>query len=205
MSTTRNSRNILKGPALRGLDSESSPTERIAQYEEKMRELQIYLESLESQVSELKRKLSAAPSEVSEAEIRFYEATRELVKVNRRNRKLTETLREAQEQLQTAKEHIDKLAAPPNNFGIFLQSNNDGTIDIDMSGKKWRVNVAPNIDIQHLKKGQELVVNANLNVVSFEAFESQGEIVKVKEVLDGNRVIITHRADEERVVELAEN
>jgi len=205
MSTTRNSRNILKGPALRGLDSESSPTERIAQYEEKMRELQIYLESLESQVSELKRKLSAAPSEVSEAEIRFYEATRELVKVNRRNRKLTETLREAQEQLQTAKEHIDKLAAPPNNFGIFLQSNNDGTIDIDMSGKKWRVNVAPNIDIQHLKKGQELVVNANLNVVSFEAFESQGEIVKVKEVLDGNRVIITHRADEERVVELADS
>jgi proteasome-associated ATPase len=205
MSITRNSRNILKGPALRGLDSESSPTERIAQYEEKMRELQIYLESLESQVSELKRKLSAAPSEVSEAEIRLYEATRDLLKVNRRNRKLTETLREAQEQLQTAKEHIDKLSAPPNNFGIFLKSNDDGTIDIDISGKKWRVNVAPNINIQHLKKGQELVVNANLNVVSFEEFESQGEIVKVKEVLDGNRVIITHRADEERVVELADS
>jgi proteasome-associated ATPase len=187
------------------LDSESSPTERIAQYEEKMRELQIYLESLESQVSELKRKLSAAPSEVSEAEIRLYEATRDLLKVNRRNRKLTETLREAQEQLQTAKEHIDKLSAPPNNFGIFLKSNDDGTIDIDISGKKWRVNVAPNINIQHLKKGQELVVNANLNVVSFEEFESQGEIVKVKEVLDGNRVIITHRADEERVVELADS
>jgi len=191
-------------PTPRGLDSEASPTERIAQYEEKIRELQIYLESLESQVSELKRKLSSAPSEVSEAEIRFYEATRELVKVNRRNRKLTETLREAQEQLQTAKEHIDKLSAPPNNFGAFLKSNDDGTVDIDMSGKKWRVNVAPNIDIQHLKKGQELVVNGNLNIVSVEEFESQGDVVKVKDVLDDHRVIITHRADEERVVELSD-
>jgi len=191
-------------PTPRGLDSEASPTERIAQYEEKIRELQIYLESLESQVSELKRKLSSAPSEVSEAEIRFYEATRELVKVNRRNRKLTETLREAQEQLQTAKEHIDKLSAPPNNFGAFLKSNDDGTVDIDMSGKKWRVNVAPNIDIQHLKKGQELVINGNLNIVSVEEFESQGEVVKVKDVLDDHRVIITQRADEERVVELSD-
>ncbi|MBC8233803.1 proteasome ATPase [bacterium] len=191
-------------PTPRGLDSEASPTERIVQYEEKIRELQIYLESLESQVSELKRKLSAAPSEVSEAEIRFYEATRELVKVNRRNRKLTETLREAQEQLQTAKEHIDKLSAPPNNFGTFLKSNDDGKVDIDISGKKWRVNVAPNIDIQHLKKGQELAVNGNLNIVSVEEFESQGEVVKVKEVLDDHRVIITHRADEERVVELSD-
>ena len=205
MPTTRNSRNTPRRPALRGLDSESSPTERIVQYEEKIRELQIYLDSLESQVSELKRKLSAAPSEVSEAEIRFYEATRELVKVNRRNRKLTETLREAQEQLQTAKEHIDKLSAPPNNFGVFLKSNDDGTIDIDISGKKWRVNAAPDVDIQHLKKGQELVVNGNINVVSIEGFESQGEVVKVKEVLDDHRVIITHRADEERVVELADS
>ncbi|HIE25755.1 TPA: proteasome ATPase [Candidatus Poribacteria bacterium] len=205
MPTTRNSRNASKRPVPRGLDSTSSPTERIAQYEEKIRELQIYSESLESQVSELKRKLSAAPSEISEAEIRFYEATRELVKVNRRNRKLTETLREAQEQLQSAKEHIDKLSAPPNNFGIFLASNEDGTIDIDMSGKKWRVNVAPNIDIQNLKKGQELVVNGNLNVVSVEEFESQGEIVKIKEMLDDHRAIITLRADEERVVELADS
>ncbi len=204
MSTTRNSRNMSRRPTPRGLDSEASPTERIVQYEEKIRELQIYLESLESQVSELKRKLSAAPSEVSEAEIRFYEATRELVKVNRRNRKLTETLREAQEQLQTAKEHIDKLSAPPNNFGTFLKSNDDGKVDIDISGKKWRVNVAPNIDIQHLKKGQELAVNGNLNIVSVEEFESQGEVVKVKEVLDDHRVIITHRADEERVVELSD-
>jgi proteasome-associated ATPase len=207
MSTTRNSRNTSRKSISRSLDldSESNPNERIAQYEEKIRELQIYLDSMESQVSELKRKLSAVPSEVSEAEIKFYEATRELVKVNRRNRKLTETLREAQEQLQVAKEHIDKLSAPPNNFGTFLQSNDDGTIDIDMSGKKWRVNVAPDIDIQNLRKGQELVVNGNLNVVSVEEFESQGEIVKVKEVLDNQRVIITHRADEERVVELADS
>jgi len=198
---------MTRRPALRGLDSdpEANPTERIAQYEEKIRELQIYSESLESQVSELKRKLSSAPSEVSEAEIRFYEATRELVKVNRRNRKLTETLREAQEQLQTAKEHIDKLSAPPNNFCTFLKSNDDGTIDVDISGKKWRVNTAPNIDPQSLRKGQELVVNGNLNVVTAEEFESQGEIVKVKEVLDDNRVIITHRADEERVVELSDS
>ena len=41
MSTTRNSRNMSRRPTPRGLDSEASPTKRIAQYEEKIRELQI--------------------------------------------------------------------------------------------------------------------------------------------------------------------
>ena len=167
--------------------------------------MQIYLDSLESEVSELRRKLSSAPSEPSEAENKFLEASRELVKVHRRNKRFAETLRDAQEQVQSAKEHIDKLSAPPNNFGLFLKANKDGTIDIDASGKKMRVNVVPDIDIQQLEKGQEIVLNGNLNVVSVEEFEFQGEVVKIKDMLDEHRAIVTYRADEERVVELADS
>ena len=205
MATPRNPRSTRKKPELHGLDVESSPSDVISQYEEQISELQIYLDSLESEVSELRRKLSSAPSEPSEAENKFLEASRELVKVHRRNKRFAETLRDAQEQVQSAKEHIDKLSAPPNNFGLFLKANKDGTIDIDASGKKMRVNVVPDIDIQQLEKGQEIVLNGNLNVVSVEEFEFQGEVVKIKDMLDEHRAIVTYRADEERVVELADS
>ncbi len=205
MATPRKPRSTRKKPELHGLDVESSPSDVISQYEEQISELQIYLDSLESEVSELRRKLSSAPSEPSEAENKFLEASRELVKVHRRNKRFAETLRDAQEQVKSAKEHIDKLSAPPSNFGLFLKSNKDGTIDIDTSGKKMRVNVVPDIDIQQLKKGQEIVLNGNLNVVSVEEFEFQGEVVKIKGMLDEHRAIVTYRADEERVVELADS
>ena len=43
-----------------------------------------------------------------------------------------------------------------------------------------------------------------MNVVSVREFERQGEVVKVKEMLDDNRVLVTLRADEERVVEVSD-
>ena len=43
-----------------------------------------------------------------------------------------------------------------------------------------------------------------MNVVSVREFERQGEVVKVKEMLDDNRVLVNLRADEERVVEISD-
>lgn len=168
-----------------------------------IRELKFANESLEIEVENLRRQLSSAPSD--DVENRLYEMTRELMQLHRRNRKLTSTLQDAKEQLEHLKEKVEQLSAPPNNYGAFLQSNGDSTIDIDLGGKKMKVNVDPDINVETLQKGQEVIVNGVFNVVGVKEFDQQGEVVKVKEMLDDQRVIVNLRADEERVVEISDS
>ena len=183
------------------LDLTSSSSERVS-YETRIRELQFTVESLESEVDSLRRRLNAVPSD--DVEIRLYEMTRELMQAHRRNRKLTSTLQEAKEKLEHLKEKVEQLSAPPNNYGAFLQSNDDGTVDIDLSGKRWKVNVDPDINVEQLQKGQEVIVNGVMNIVAVRDFDQQGEVVKVKEMLDDTRIIVNLRADEERVVQISD-
>ncbi|MDQ6727117.1 MAG: proteasome ATPase, partial [Actinomycetota bacterium] len=57
-----------------------------------------------------------------------------------------------------------------------------------------------------LTRGQEVVLNESLNVVLARSAELSGEVITLKELLeDGRRAIVVGRADEERVVELAES
>ena len=180
----------------------SAPSSERISAERKIRELTFTIESLESEIDDLRRRLNAAPSD--DVEVRLYEMTRDLMHAHRRNRKLTSTLQEAKEKLEQLKEKVEQLSAPPNNYGVYLQSNDDGTLDIDLGGKRWRVNADPEINTDQLQKGQEVIVNGVMNVVSVREFERQGEVVKVKEMLDDNRVLVNLRADEERVVELSD-
>ena len=193
------------GDALEEMEDQanlSAPSSERISYERKIRELTFTIESLESEIDDLRRRLNAAPSD--DVEVRLYEMTRDLMHAHRRNRKLTGTLQEAKEKLEQLKEKVEQLSAPPNNYGVYLQSNDDGTLDIDLGGKRWRVNADPEIDADQLQKGQEVIVNGVMNVVSVREFERQGEVVKVKEMLDDNRVLVTLRADEERVVEVSD-
>ena len=180
----------------------SAPSSERISSERKIRELTFTIESLESEIDDLRRRLNAAPSD--DVEVRLYEMTRDLMHAHRRNRKLTSTLQEAKEKLEQLKEKVEQLSAPPNNYGVYLQSNDDGTLDIDLGGKRWRVNADPEINTDQLEKGQEVIVNGVMNVVSVREFERQGEVVKVKEMLDDNRVLVNLRADEERVVEISD-
>ena len=180
----------------------SAPSSKRVSAERKIRELTFTIESLESEIDDLRRRLNAAPSD--DVEARLYEMTRDLMHAHRRNRKLTSTLQEAKEKLEHLKEKVEQLSAPPNNYGVFLQSNDDGTLDVDLGGKRWRVNADPEINTDQLQKGQEVIVNGAMNVVSVREFERQGEVVKVKEMLDDDRVLVNLRADEERVVEISD-
>jgi proteasome-associated ATPase len=128
---------------------------------------------------------------------------RELMTAHRRNKKLTATLQEAKEKLQILKEKVDQLSAPPNNYGVFLGANEDGTIDVDISGRKWRVNLDPGLKEQDLSVGQEVIVNSGMNVVGIKAAERHGDVVKIKERIDDELAVISLRTDEERVVRVA--
>jgi proteasome-associated ATPase len=178
---------------------------RKAQHEKEVRDLQTQVSFLEEEISVLRRKLAESPRQVRVLEERLHEAQASLAAVTGQNERLVATLKEAREQIIALKEEVDRLAQPPSAFGTFLAAREDGTVDIFTGGRKLRVNISPGIEIDELQRGQEVMLNEALNVVAALEFETQGEVVMLKEVFaDGERALVIAHADEERVVRLAE-
>jgi proteasome-associated ATPase len=178
---------------------------RKAQHEKEVRDLQTQISFLEEEISVLRRKLAESPRQVRVLEERLHEAQASMAAVTGQNERLVATLKEAREQIIALKEEVDRLAQPPSAFGTFLAAREDGTADIFTGGRKLRVNVSPGIEIEELQRGQEVMLNEALNVVAALEFETQGEVVMLKEVFaDGERALVIAHADEERVIRLAE-
>jgi len=160
---------------------------------------------LESEVGELRRRLADIPGASRGLEQRLLDTQRSLAAVTSQNERLAQTLREARDQITTLKEEVDRLAQPPTGFGTFLHRNEDDSVDVFTGGRKLRVNVSPSVELDQLRKGQEVMLNEALNVVAALDFEEIGEVVMFKELLaDGQRALIIANADEERVVRIAE-
>ncbi|WP_328899376.1 MULTISPECIES: proteasome ATPase [unclassified Streptomyces] len=160
---------------------------------------------LEQEIAVLRRKLADSPRHTRILEERIVELQTNLAGVSAQNERLAGTLREARDQIVALKEEVDRLAQPPAGFGVFLQTNEDGTCDIFTGGRKLRVNVSPSVALEDLRRGQEVMLNEALNVVDAMEFERAGDIVTLKEILeDGERALVIGHTDEERVVRLAE-
>jgi proteasome-associated ATPase len=179
--------------------TDSNYRRRLTEYEVQVQDLQAYVRSLETETGRLRKKLEDAPKEFMVLENKLREANRQLVQAFNQNEKLVNTLYEAREQITSLKEEVDKLCAPPSTYGVYLSVNEDGTVNILSQGRKVKVNLHPSIKSEDIKPGQELVLNEGLNVVETAAYEIQGEVVVLKEVLDDARAIVTQRADEDRV------
>ena len=153
----------------------------------------------------LRRRLADSPRHVRLLEERLREAEASLASVTGQNERLADTLREARDQIVALKEEVDRLAQPPSGFGVFLEACEDGTADVFTGGRKMRVSVSPAVELEKLRPGQEVVLNEALNVVIAQGYETVGEVVMLKEILeDGDRALVISHADEERVVRLAE-
>ncbi|MEW2523964.1 proteasome ATPase [Streptomyces sp. NPDC047071] len=160
---------------------------------------------LEQEIAVLRRKLADSPRHTRILEERIVELQTNLAGVSAQNERLANTLREARDQIVALKEEVDRLAQPPAGFGVFLMANEDGTADIFTGGRKLRVNVSPSVELDELRRGQEVMLNEALNVVEAMEFERVGDIVTLKEILeDGERALVLGHTDEERVVRLAE-
>nr|WP_202432869.1 proteasome ATPase [Streptomyces sp. SID7815] len=160
---------------------------------------------LEQEIAVLRRKLADSPRHTRVLEERIVELQTNLAGVSAQNERLANTLREARDQIVALKEEVDRLAQPPAGFGVFLQANEDDTCDIFTGGRKLRVNVSPSVELEGLRRGQEVMLNEALNVVEAMEFERAGDIVTLKEILeDGERALVIGHTDEERVVRLAE-
>jgi proteasome-associated ATPase len=161
--------------------------------------------ALQDEVEVLRRRLTESPRHVRAVEERVTELQANLAAVTTQNDRLVATLKEARDQIVTLKEEVDRLAQPPAGFGVFIQRNDDDTVDIFTGGRKLRVAVSPAIELDSLTRGQEVMLNEAMNVVAALQFESVGEVVMLKEVLaDGERALVVGHTDEEKVVRLAE-
>ncbi|TQL68348.1 proteasome-associated ATPase [Nocardioides albertanoniae] len=168
-------------------------------------ELESHVRFLEAEVTDLRHRLTEMPGSSRGLEARLAEAQRSLAGVTSQNERLTGTLREARDQIVKLKEEVDRLAQPPAGFGTFIERNDDDSIDVFTGGRKLRVTASPNVNLDELSYGQEVMLNEALNVVAAMEFEKVGEVVMFKELLaDGERALVIANADEERVVRLAE-
>ena len=179
----------------------------IAQYDQQVQELRGQVKLLEEELSLSRRKLDAAPRQMRALEERLYKAGKELESAHENNDRLASTLRDAREQLVSLKEEIEKLTQPPSSYGVFLEGFEDeSTADVFTNGRKLRVHVSPDVKVGQLQRGQEVMLNEALNVINAFEFEIHGEVVTLKEVLeDGKRALVIARADEERVIQLADS
>ncbi|HEX3614680.1 MAG TPA: proteasome ATPase [Sporichthyaceae bacterium] len=160
---------------------------------------------LEQEVAVLRRRLTDSPRHMRQLEERVIELQTQLSGTSTQNERLVATLREAREQIVALKEEVDRLAAPPSGYGVFVSKAEDGTVDIFTGGRKLRVAVSPEVELDSLKPGQEVMLNEAMNIVRAMDWERIGEVVMLKEILgDGERALVTGHTDEERVVWLAE-
>ena len=133
------------------------------------------------------------------------EVNKSLDDLKSKNIELVNLLSDARLQLLALKEQVEQLGQPPSGFGIFLDLNQDDA-DILINGKKMRVIISPDIDKNLLTPGREVILNEALNIISVQGFEKAGEIVTLKSLLeDKDRAVVIGRADEERVVRIADS
>ncbi|MEI2706003.1 MAG: proteasome ATPase [Ilumatobacteraceae bacterium] len=162
-------------------------------------------EELIEEINQLRARLADAPKRQRALEERLLETRGQLAQAVSQNEKLSYTLREAREHIAALRDEVDKLTQPPSAYGVVVGRNQDGTVDVLANGRKMKVGLHPDIDHETLPLGSEVVLNDSFNVVSARQPESVGEVVTIREVLeDGIRVVVTGRADEERVCELAD-
>ena len=159
--------------------------------------------ALEEEVIALRRRLQEAPKRVRTLEERLLETKGQLAHAVSQNEKLAYTLREARDQIAALRDEVDKLTQPPSAYGSVVGLNDDGTADVMSGGRKMRVAVLPEVE-EGLERGAEVVLNESFTVVLARAADGTGEMVTLKELIDGgDRAIVVGRADEERVCEVA--
>jgi proteasome-associated ATPase len=171
----------------------------IEAYEKQVHDLQTQMRFLEDEIALLRRRQVAAPRQVKILEEQLGQARSDLARAVGRNDKLVAVLEAERERIEVLRAEVDKLSKPPASFGVFLGDNADGSVDVFTGGRKLRVNVDPDLDPASFRLGAEVILNEGMNVVQVLGEDVRGEVVQVKQMLDGDRVVVVGRGDEEFV------
>jgi len=167
-------------------DGESPPVRKNDEYFREAEKLRIQIQAMEEELRQL------------------HHSRYQLEQAHKQNEKLTATLQAAKAQIEALRAEVDKLTAPPSTYAIFSSLNTDATANVYVSGRKMKVNIHPSIKAKELRKGQEVILNEAFNVIESRGFDGQGEVVRLKDLLEGRRALVTLHFDEEKVTELGE-
>src|ERR671928_183522 len=110
--------------------TEPDPREQVEQYEKLVHELQTQVKFLEDETALLRRRLTNSPRQVKILEEKVLETKGELSRALGQNEKLAGALRAERDKIEALKEEVEKLSQPPATFGVYLETNEDGSIDV---------------------------------------------------------------------------
>ena len=162
-------------------------------------------DALLAEIEQLRARLSELPVRSRELEEKLLATKGQLSQAEMQRDRLTTAVRDMREQLEALRQEVSQLSAPPSGYGVLLDTNNDGTFDIMSGGRKMRVRATPDLNIEELQRGSEVLLNESLNIILVRNSDNVGEVVTIVEVLeDGVRAIVATRGDENRVVELGD-
>jgi proteasome-associated ATPase len=125
----------------------------------------------------------------------------EVARLREQNERLSNALRDASAMISQLREDIEKCQQPPSNFGLFIRPNN-GLAEISFNGRPALVGVGPGLELDELLAGQLVALNGELLIVGAYGFGDIGELVSFKELLEGDRMLVVSRMDEERVLRM---
>ncbi len=121
------------------------------------------------------------------------------------NDRLAVTLKEAREQLIQIRSEVERLSIPPSGYATVIAAHDAANIDISFQGRQFRVIAMPGIELRELRPGRQVRLNESQVIIAVADWETTGEVVTVRELLeDGRRLLVMMHTDEERVVRLAE-
>lgn len=131
----------------------------------------------------------------------------ELEKAKFNNQELRRVLKGIREEIRALKEEVKSLKQPPYPYGTFIGlSQDENLMKVAVDGKLYEVRIASDhIKKEDLRPGQKVLLNSSFNIIDLRADDSLGEVSRVIEILEDNRVIIKWRESEDRVVKLAES
>ena len=101
---------------------------------------------------------------------------------------------------------LEKVTAPANRIGIYLNSPKEGIANIMVGGSEYYANVDPRVDLQELKAGARVLVNEAYAVVGELGYSPSGPVAKIGDLLDAGRLRISQQhGTQDVIVERAED
>ncbi|MDO5699142.1 MAG: proteasome ATPase [Dermatophilus congolensis] len=122
----------------------------------------------------------------------------------RRNEGLVSSLNSAREQLVALRERVAQLDSPPTTYGTLIERFDDGTADVVSGGRRLRVRVSPSADGE-MRVGGNVRLNESLAVIGAGGRESTGDVMVVHETWGDDRLVVTVRGEDRRVVRRGES
>ena len=135
-------------------DNPDLEREAVRTYRDEVEDLQNAIRLFGADSPEFRRRLDRVLADYEALRRRHQLAREQFADAERQNERLVGVLQEAKQQIELLKEEVDKLCAPPNNYGIFSRPEQGRHLPRSSStGARCASTSIPNLDPFHLRGG----------------------------------------------------